>query len=166
MKKIVFFLLLLTNASVHAQKKPLDHTVYDSWQSIGEKKISNNGKWIAYVINVQEGDGNLVIQSTDASYKNTIPRGYNVTITPDSRFVIFKIKPPYADTRQAQIKKKKPDEFPKDSLAIMELGKDSITKIARVKSYQVPKKNAQGLPGNWKSRWLTHQRRNPQTHLR
>ncbi|OJY90650.1 MAG: peptidase S9 [Sphingobacteriales bacterium 40-81] len=145
MKKIVFFLLLLTNASVHAQKKPLDHTVYDSWQSIGEKKISNNGKWIAYVINVQEGDGNLVIQSTDASYKNTIPRGYNVTITPDSRFVIFKIKPPYADTRQAQIKKKKPDEFPKDSLAIMELGKDSITKIARVKSYQVPKKNAQWI---------------------
>ncbi|MCC6289235.1 MAG: S9 family peptidase [Chitinophagaceae bacterium] len=143
MKKIVFFLLLLTNTTVYAQKKPLNHTVYDSWQSIGEKKISDNGKWIAYVINVQEGDGTLVIQSTDATYKNTIPRGYNVTITPDSRYAIFKIKPPYADTRQAQIKKKKPDEFPKDSLAIMELEKDSITKIARVKSYQVPKKNAQ-----------------------
>lgn len=145
MKKTVFFLLLFTNALVYAQKKPLDHTVYDSWQSIGEKKISNNGKWIAYVINVQEGDGTLVIQSTDAMYKNVIPRGYNITLTPDSRFAVFKIKPPYADTRQAQIKKKTPDAFPKDSLAIMELGKDSITKIARVKSYSVPQKNAQWL---------------------
>lgn len=143
MKKLVFTLLLLTSTIVFGQKKPLDHTVYDEWQSIGEKKISNNGKWIAYVINAQEGDGNLVIQASDASYRNVIPRGYDITVTPDSRFIIFKIKAPYADTRQAQIKKKKPEEFPKDSLAIMELGKDSITKIPRVKSYKTPQNNAQ-----------------------
>ena len=143
MKKIVFFLLLLTNVSIYAQKKPLDHTVYDDWQSIGEKKISNNGRWIAYTINVQEGDGTLVIESADATYKQVIPRGYNITLTPDSRFAIFKIKPLYSATRQAQIKKKKPEEFPKDSLAIIELGKDSISKIPRVKSYKVPQKNAQ-----------------------
>ena len=50
---------------VDAQKKPLDHTVYDNWQSIGEKLISANGKFVAYTINVQEGDNTLVIQSTD-----------------------------------------------------------------------------------------------------
>ncbi|MFT3704391.1 MAG: prolyl oligopeptidase family serine peptidase [Agriterribacter sp.] len=146
MKRLSFILFLLPAIIIHAQqKKPLDHTVYDGWQSIGEKKISNDGKWVAYTIALQEGDGSLVIQSTDAHYRNTIPRGYNATITNDSRFVIFKIKPLYNDTRQAQIKKKKADEFPKDSLGIMELGKDSITKIAGVKSYKMPEKNGQWL---------------------
>lgn len=144
MRKLLFISVLFINIAGYSQnKKPLDHTVYDGWQSIGEKKISNDGKWIVYTVALQEGDGSLVIQSTDASYKNTVARGYGATISDDSRFVVFKIKPFFNDTRQAQIKKKKPEEFPKDSLAIMELGKDSITKIARVKSYKMPEKNGQ-----------------------
>jgi dipeptidyl aminopeptidase/acylaminoacyl peptidase len=146
MRKLFFIsiVLLLSGIIVYGQnKKPLDHTVYDGWQSIGEKKISNDGKWVVYAVALQEGDGSLVIQSTDASYKNTVPRGYNATISDDNRFVVFKIRPFFSDTRQAQIKKKKPEVFPKDSLAIMELGKDSITKIARVKSYKMPEKNGQ-----------------------
>ena len=137
---------MLLAAGVHAQhKKPLDHTVYDSWQSIGERKISNDGKWIIYTVDVQEGDGNLVIQSSDMKYKETIPRGYNVTITEDSRYAVCKIKPPYADTRQARIKKKTPDDFPKDSLAIVELGTGIVLKEGRVKSYKIPEKNTQWI---------------------
>ena len=66
MKKIITLLLLIPIISF-AQKKPLDHSVYDSWQSIGEKLISANGKFVAYTINVQEGDANLVIQSTSGN---------------------------------------------------------------------------------------------------
>lgn len=123
-----------------AQKKPLDHTVYDGWQSIGERMISNDGKWVVYSINVQEGDNELVVQSSDAKYKKTIPRGYNAVITEDSRFAIFKIKPFYKETRDARIKKRKVDDMPKDSFAIIELGKDSIQKIIKVKTYKVPEK--------------------------
>lgn len=143
MGKIFLGLLLLCSTiTVFAQnKKPLDHSVYDAWQSIGEKKISNDGKWIAYVVNVQEGDAVLQIQSADQTYKKSIERGTDVFITDDSRFLICKIKPLYADVRQARIKKKTPDQFPKDSLAILELGKDSIFKVARVKSFQAPEKN-------------------------
>jgi len=122
------------------QKKPLDHTVYDNWQSIGERMISNDGKWVVYTINVQEGDNELVIQSSDAKYKKTVPRGYNAVISEDSRFAIFKIKPFYKDTREARIKKKKPDDMPKDSFAVVELGKDSVYKIAKAKTYKVPEK--------------------------
>ena len=76
-----------------AQKKPLDHTVYDGWQSIGERSISNDGKWVLYTIDPQDGDNELIIQSSDAKYKKTIARGYNAVITEDSRYAIFKIKP-------------------------------------------------------------------------
>ena len=125
-----------------SQKKPLDHTVYDSWQSIGERMISNDGKWVVYSINVQEGDNDLVIQSSDGQYKKTIARGYNAAITEDSRFVVLKIRPFFKETREARIKKKKPEEMPKDSLAIIELGKDSVIKIAKVKSFKTPEKAA------------------------
>ena len=134
---IVFIFLFIVQLSF-AQKKPLDHTVYDSWQSIGERMISNDGKWVVYSINVQEGDNELVIQSSDAKYKKVVPRGYGAVISEDSRFAVFKIKPIYKDTREARIKKKKPDDMPKDSFAVVELGKDSIYKIPKAKSFKTP----------------------------
>src|SRR5687767_7331389 len=133
-------LIIVTIAS--AQKKPLDHSVYDHWESIGERVISNDGQFIAYTIQPQEGDGRLIIQSADNRYKKEIPRGYNVTITDDNRYVIFRIRPFFKDTRDARIKKKRPDEMPKDSLGLLTLGQDSIIKVPRVKAYKVPEKGS------------------------
>jgi hypothetical protein len=141
MRKSILLLTILITQILFAQKKPLDHSVYDSWQSVGERMISNDGKWVVYTINPQEGDNELVIQSSDAKYKKTIPRGYNALITEDSRFVIFRIKPFFKDLREARIKKKKPDDSPKDSLAIVVLGKDSVWKLARIKGYKTPEKS-------------------------
>jgi len=123
-----------------SQKKPLDHTVYDGWQTIGERKINNDGTWIAYTVEPQEGDGKLVLQKTDSSFSTTIPRGYSISFSEDSRFLVFKIKPLFTDTRNAKIKKKRPDEFPKDSLGIFDLGQQSLEKIAGVSSYKMPEK--------------------------
>jgi dipeptidyl aminopeptidase/acylaminoacyl peptidase len=140
MKNLFFlFTTLLCFIFSYSQKKPLDHSVYNSWQSIGERMISNNGNWVVYTIDVQEGDNELVIQSSDAKYKKIIPRGYNALITGDNRFVIFKIKPFYTAIREAAIKKKKDDEKPKDSLAIIELGKEETWKAAGIKSFKTPR---------------------------
>ncbi|MEO7394450.1 MAG: prolyl oligopeptidase family serine peptidase, partial [Chitinophagaceae bacterium] len=140
MRLLLIIVSLFSISFSFAQKKPLDHTVYDSWQHIGERMISNNGKWVVYTIDPQEGDNELVIQSSDAKYKKTIARGYNAVITEDSRYAIFKIKPFYNDTRNARIKKKRPDDMPKDSFAILEFGKDILWKIPRVKTFKVPEK--------------------------
>jgi len=125
---------------VFAQKKPLDHSVYNGWQHIGERMISNDGKWVVYTVDPQEGDNELVIQSADAQYKKLIPRGYSALITEDSRYVVFKIKPFFKDTREAKIKKKKTEDFPKDSFGIVELGKEEIWKTEKVKGYKTPQK--------------------------
>jgi dipeptidyl aminopeptidase/acylaminoacyl peptidase len=144
MKKIFLFSVLTVGSfAAFAQKKPLDHTVYDGWQSIGERKISNDGKWVIYTVDVQEGDNELVIQSTDSIFnKKIFERGYNAVITEDSRFVIFKIKPLYKEIREAKIKKKKPDEMPKDSIAIVRLDKMTLWKQPKVKLYKTPQKEA------------------------
>ncbi len=144
MKTIITAFFLVTTICSAAQRKPLDHTVYDGWQSIGERLISNDGNWVIYSVNVQEGDNELVIQSASTLLRTIVPRGYNAVITDDSRFVVFSIKPFYAATREARIKKKRPDEMPKDTLAIHELGKTDIWKKPLVKNYKVP-----GEVQNW-----------------
>ncbi|HEY0040539.1 MAG TPA: S9 family peptidase, partial [Flavisolibacter sp.] len=141
--KFLFTFLLLTPVFLFAQKKPLDHSVYDSWQSIGERMISNDGKWVVYTVTPQEGDANLYIQSTEnIQSKKQVPRGYNAVITEDSRYVVFRIRPFYKDTRDARIKKKRPEDMPRDSVGILELGKETIVKVAKVKGYKVPEKAA------------------------
>ncbi len=141
MKKVFLPALLFISLSISAQtKKPLDHSVYDGWKSLGERMISNDGQYTVYAVNPQEGDGDLIIENIATQTKNTIARGYAAVITEDSRYVVFKIKPLYQDTRQAKIKKKKPDEMPKDSIGIVELGKADVLKIARIKSFKTPEK--------------------------
>lgn len=138
MRKLILAFLLLTGISTFAQKKPLDHSVYDNWQSIGERVISNDGKYVAYAVNPQEGDGMVYLQSTNGNYQVTIPRGYSISITDDNRFLVCRIRPFYKDTRDARIKKRRPDEMPKDSLAYVALGSTNITKVPRIKSYKIP----------------------------
>ena len=140
MKKILLPAFLLICLSASAQKKSLTHDVYDGWKSVGERLISNDGQYIVYTVNPQEGDGELVVQHIGTKAKNTVARGYGAVISEDSRYVVFKIKPLFQDTRQAKIKKKKPDDMPKDSIGIIELGKEAVIKIARVKSFKAPEK--------------------------
>lgn len=153
MRKLLLPVLLLTfNGMLAQNKKPLTHDVYDGWKSSGERMISNDGKYIMYAINPQEGDGEMIIQNVQSGYKKTIPRGYSGVLTEDSRYAVMKIKPAFQDTRQAKIKKKKADDMSKDSLAIVLLGADSIIKISRIRSYLTPEKGSQ---------WLVYQLEKP-----
>lgn len=140
-KKLILFFVLLTSA-VFAQKKPLDHSVYDAWESVGSKQLSNNGLWASYIINPQEGDGNLYLQETVTAKKLKIARGTNISFSNDSKFAALAIKPLFKDTRQEKIKKKKPDEQSKDSLGIINLGTLAVTKVPRIKSFSFPEKGA------------------------
>ncbi len=131
---------ILFSVELTAQKKILDHTVYDTWESVGSINVSNDGAWVVYNVNVQEGDNELVIQSADGSYKKVVSRGYGATITEDNKYLVFRIKPFFKELRDAKIKKKKPEDTPKDTLAIIELGKDSIWKKEKTKGFKTPEK--------------------------
>jgi dipeptidyl aminopeptidase/acylaminoacyl peptidase len=146
MKKVFFGILFLEICAftVLGQKKPLDASVYDHWESIGDKLLSPDGKYLVYTVNPQEGDGRLVIRATTGDYAKEIPRGATAAITSDSRFLVFQIKPYYKDSREARIRKKTPDASPKDTLGWIQLGTDVLTKIPRVRSYKVPEKG-----GSW-----------------
>ncbi|HYK75964.1 MAG TPA: prolyl oligopeptidase family serine peptidase [Daejeonella sp.] len=140
-KLILFFTIASLPAWVLAQsKKPLDHSVYDSWESIASKRISNDGLWAMYSVAQQEGDARLVISNLKNKKSLTVPRVPAAQFTEDSKFSVFLIKPFYKETRQAKIKKAKADNMPKDSLGIVSLETSAVWKVGRVKSYKLPEK--------------------------
>jgi dipeptidyl aminopeptidase/acylaminoacyl peptidase len=120
-----------------AQKKELDHTVYDSWQSIRETSFHPQGKYIVYAIVPQEGDGTFIIRNVKTGNELSIARATQAVFTENGEYLVAKIKPSFAETRKAKIDKKKADEMPKDSLVIVELATNTIQKIPSVKSYQL-----------------------------
>ncbi|WP_316736926.1 prolyl oligopeptidase family serine peptidase [Pedobacter aquatilis] len=136
-KRLTIFLLFVAGFT-YAQKKPLDHKVYDTWEAVGTKQLSNNGQLALYSVLQQEGDATLYITNLKSNSKLTIPRASLGQFSNDSKFAAFLIKPAYKDLRQAKIKKTKPDAMPKDTLGIANLTTNAITKVARVKSFKFP----------------------------
>uniref|UniRef100_A0AAU6WNK5 S9 family peptidase n=1 Tax=Chryseobacterium endophyticum TaxID=1854762 RepID=A0AAU6WNK5_9FLAO len=133
-------MLLLMSCFMYGQKKPLDHSVYDSWQNIGTRKISNNGKWIAYSVDVQEGDSNLFLYSVKDRNTKKFPRGVKPEFTGDSRFAIFQIRPFYKDIKAVKDKKLKQNKLTKDTLAIVDFAGGKTEKIPNVKGFKIPEK--------------------------
>lgn len=140
-KNICIPFCFLAAFAAHAQKKPLDHTVYDSWQSISSPYISKSGKFVLFQVNPQEGDSQLFLKTKENKELVQIPRGYNGKLTDTENHLIGLIKAPFAATREAKIKKKKTEDLPKDSLAIYNLTNSSLVKFAQVKSYKIADQN-------------------------
>lgn len=145
MKKILFPILALTLAAGFVQgKKVLDHTSFDDWKSVRIDRLSRDGKWAAYEMNPQEGDGVLTIRNTASGKSFVIPRGYRPAFTADSRWAVAQIKPLFKDTRKAKIDKKKDFDLPQDSLVIINLRTGVIEKIPQVISFKLGKEG-----GDW-----------------
>ncbi|MFD2247279.1 prolyl oligopeptidase family serine peptidase [Pontibacter ruber] len=139
-------------AQQQTAKKPLTHDVYDSWKAVEGDMISNNGKYVLFNVNPQEGDGALYIKNYTANSMQQFARGSKAAITNDSRYAVFQIKPEYNKVRALKLKKKKADDLPKDSLAIVALENMSVVKVPRVKSYKLPKEA---------SNWIAYQLEKP-----
>ena len=127
-----------------AQKKPLDHDAFDSWQSVSGVTLSDDGRVMVWNVNPQEGDGTLYVRIKGTSKKGKaasvgvktleIPRGYQAKIDPDGKWLICRIKPEFAKTRQEKIDKKKKENTSKDSLAVIDLYSLNIKKFPSVES--------------------------------
>ena len=116
-------ILLFAGAPVlSAQPKPLDHSVYDGWQSVRSIQLSPGGGLLSYEIAPQEGDGTLYLRLLDSGRELAVPRGTGLKMAQDAAWGLFTVKAPFADTRQAKIDRKKKEEMPKDSLAFVDLG--------------------------------------------
>jgi dipeptidyl aminopeptidase/acylaminoacyl peptidase len=144
-------------------KRPITHQDYDSWRSIQASQISRDGKFVAYAFTPQDGDGEIVVRNVASGVEWRAPRGYRPPVPPpddpsvniaevlatqarlvrpvftaDSRFVVFSIEPTKAEVNKAKKEKKKPEEMPKTGLGIMDVSSGVVTRVEKVKNFQVP----------------------------
>ncbi len=132
-----------------AQKKPLDHDVYDSWQSVSGVSKSDDGRVLVWNVNPQEGDGTLYVRANGSEL--AVPRGYMPRLDPKGNWVVCRIKPEFAKTRQERIDKKRREDQSKDTLAVIDVTSMTVKKFPNIDSFSV---GTTGMPFiAYKSTW-------------
>lgn len=146
MKTFLTLLSLVVISSAFAQKKVIDHTAYDGWNTLKSEQISNNGNYICYEITPHKGDGYLFIYDVKSGDLDSIPRATRASFSGNSNFLAFKITPGYDTLRNCELEKVDKKKWPKDSMGIYILATDSLMKFEKIASFQV----------NDESDWITY----------
>lgn len=121
----------------YSQKKQIDYQAYDNWKRLEKQQVSRNGNWISYEINPLKGDGFLYFYNQELDKLDSIQRGKEASISFKEDFVAFKLLPGYDTLRKCELNKIDKKKWPKDTLCIRLLGKDSLIKIPKVKSFTI-----------------------------
>ncbi|MFM7666719.1 MAG: hypothetical protein ACKO7D_00860, partial [Bacteroidota bacterium] len=121
----------------YSQKKQIDYHTYDSWKKLEKQQVSPSGNWISYEINPLKGDGYLYFYNQKLDKLDSIKRGKEATISFKEDFVAFKLLPGYDTLRNCELKKIDRKKWPKDTLCIRLLAKDSLIKIPKLKSFAI-----------------------------
>ncbi len=137
MKHILLLIFGLLCGTSFAQKKVIDHTVYNDWNKIGDITLSDNGKYTAYTIKPHQGDGFLYLVDNESGKKDSIARGIEPRFTANGEKLVFKITPGFDTLRQLELKKVAKDKWVKDSLGIWYTSNDSIIKYPKIKEFKV-----------------------------
>ena len=142
-------------------KRPLKHTDYDGWRTIQTQALSRDGKFLAYGLFPEDGDGEVVVRNLatgkevreNAGAVPTAPdntnletpgeqgaaaRSIHLAFTHDNRFLIAGAFPSKSDTEKARKERKRPDEMPRGSMIMVDLMAMSGSRVADVESFQVP----------------------------
>ncbi|MEL7498670.1 MAG: prolyl oligopeptidase family serine peptidase [Planctomycetota bacterium] len=145
-------LLLLATLSFaqHAQaqtdKRELDHSDYDLWNSIGSTQLSNDGKWAAFSISSakKDSESTLYVRNTGSTKQYVIPRAASARFTYDAKHIAYRVTPEKKRIEELKKAKLKSDELPTGKLEILHLATGQRSTFDRVSSFSVPQKN-----GRW-----------------
>jgi hypothetical protein len=149
-----------------AAKRPLNHADYDSWRSIQTPVLSRDGRFLAYLLMPQEGDGEVVVRNLASGVEWRHARGgrslaagtkkagagkkglkgppqggqaqtSQLAFTADGRFLLFTFLPVRAEPNPAKTANKPAGEGGQTSLGIMDLATGKVTTVPRVTRFQV-----------------------------
>ncbi len=133
MRKIFFILLIISSFSAFSQKPSLDTSILGKFPYLDKPSISNDGKYVSYIINKQPlNSQTLVVQSTEGSWKKEFIGANAGFFSGNSKQYVFKSK---------------------DSLCFLTAGGTKIEYFPGLLSYMQP-----GYAGSYKGGdWLAYQ---------
>jgi len=122
MKRLCLFLILMLSVVNNYGQKPLiDTGVYNKWPTVNTPSISNDGKYVAFVVNNSPiNNSTLVIQSSDKRWRSEYIGADRLEFSRNSQIAAFMIK---------------------DSLFILKLRENIISTIGKVSSFILPKED-------------------------
>ncbi len=129
-------------------KKPLDHADYDVWNSIGQRTLSNDGKWIMYSVTGKDRS-TLKIRDTGSSKEYSIKNASSGRFTFDSSTAMFIVRPDPKLVKKLR-KEKKDKEIPDTKLQILDLKSGEPKTVNSVTSFTLPQKNSDWVM--WKTK--------------
>jgi dipeptidyl aminopeptidase/acylaminoacyl peptidase len=158
-------LLLFVAAVAFAQpgKRPLAHTDYDAWRSIVAQHLSPDGRFLAYGLFPQVGDGAVVVRNLVTGAETSYPAGARppappatgleegpapqapvptITFSADSRTLVFSTFASKADVDKARKDKRTGDQAPRNGMVIVNLDRGRNSRIERVKRFQLADKSS------------------------
>jgi dipeptidyl aminopeptidase/acylaminoacyl peptidase len=146
MRHLFLFLTLFAGVQITlAQKKSLSISDFASWNRIENRTISHDGKFVAYEVNQQKGDGFLIIYKVATGKSDTIHHGQKPRFSAGSDYLVFNLRVPEDTLRKHKLAKTAKDKMPKESFAVYDLRSANLTKYGQVKSFQM---------ADEKSNWL------------
>jgi dipeptidyl aminopeptidase/acylaminoacyl peptidase len=134
---LLFFLSLFSSSFIFAQLPALDFKAYDTWKRVEKEQLSPNGKLLTYEQTVLRGNTELHIYFSESQKHDSMLRAKDALIAPDESFVAWTKSPDYDTLRKLELNKIDKKKWPKDSLFIYHVAKDSLIKISKLKQRQL-----------------------------
>ncbi|MBD0777625.1 S9 family peptidase [Maribacter sp. ANRC-HE7] len=138
MKRLIPLCILLISISVFAQKKALDHSDFDVWNTIQDPTLAPDGSHVLFSLEKGEKDNFLKVKDIQGTTVFEHERSSKGRFTYDSNYVLFTVKPWKDSVIAMKSRKVKKKDLPKDSLGILNIKTKSLIKIGNVKSYKIP----------------------------
>ena len=143
-----FAALLLAGALFGSNaKRPLTHADYDSWRHIQDQKLSNDGRYLAYALFPQQGNGDLIVRDLvtgkelrqpigelppppPPNFTNPQPEdepppavGVALKFSADSRFLVCTTFPPHG--------------VPAGDIVVLSMTSGAVFRAPQVKNFQI-----------------------------
>ena len=127
--------VLTRGASAQEMKPALTLQDMLEWKSIRNANLSDDGKWFAYGLAPNEGDGEVVIRSTADATEYRFPIGEarfpSIAFSDDARFVAFTIAP----TRAANKAARQSNKPARNKAGLVDLSSGELTEFKDVQSF-------------------------------
>jgi len=137
-KYLRFLLPLLTlvvgTTALMAGDRALTFQELMKFRQIRKPVISRQGDWIAYQLEPDRGDGEVLVRAVDGSAVFRIERGAAPILSADSEWLAASILPTQEERDKAVGKKDEKDK-PKTGLALLRTSDGSVETFERVKSF-------------------------------
>ncbi|MFN2317759.1 MAG: prolyl oligopeptidase family serine peptidase [Gemmatimonadales bacterium] len=139
--------------------RPLTQADFDGWKSITGTALSSDGRWVAYTITPQVGDGEMVFRATTGSAEHRHSRGFTgrpqlqpgatagtgaaftaaaAQWAPTGSHAAFLVYPNMDASERARRARTRPADAPKNGLGVFTAATGTVEVIPRVRTFELP----------------------------